>query len=124
MRRGALLGDRLWQARLAAGLTREDLAQRAGVRSADRIRDWERGAHRKRGTCRGWRLPLALTRSFFTHGWPPSTPAQVRGEDLRTPPRRAAAGPVPGVSDLGATFAGIVTHGSLLLEIAVSALAS
>ena len=42
---GPFSGDRLWQARLAAGLTREDLAQRAGVRSADRIRDWERGAH-------------------------------------------------------------------------------
>ena len=42
---GHFCGDRLRQARLAAGLSREDLAQRAGVRSADRIRDWERGAH-------------------------------------------------------------------------------
>ncbi|RBY92457.1 XRE family transcriptional regulator [Blastococcus sp. TF02-8] len=42
---GHFCGDRLRHARLAAGLTREDLAQRAGVRSADRIRDWERGAH-------------------------------------------------------------------------------
>jgi anti-anti-sigma factor len=42
---GPFSGDRLWQARLAAELAREDLAQRAGVQLADRIRDWERGAH-------------------------------------------------------------------------------
>ncbi len=42
---GHFSGDRLRQARLAARLTREDLAQRAGVRSTDRIRDWERGSH-------------------------------------------------------------------------------
>ncbi|TFV66533.1 UNVERIFIED_ORG: XRE family transcriptional regulator [Bacillus sp. AZ43] len=42
---GHFCGDRLRHARLAAGLTREDLAQQAGVRSADRVRDWERGAH-------------------------------------------------------------------------------
>ena len=38
-------GDRLRQARLAVRLSRSDLAERAGVRSADRIRDWERGVH-------------------------------------------------------------------------------
>jgi transcriptional regulator with XRE-family HTH domain len=42
---GHFSGDRLRQARLAAGFTREGLAQRAGVRSADRVRDWEGGAH-------------------------------------------------------------------------------
>lgn len=38
-------GDRLRQMRLAAGMTRADLAERASVRSVDRIRDWEQGVH-------------------------------------------------------------------------------
>ena len=38
-------GDRLRAARHAAGLSRTELAQRAGLRSADRIRDWESGVH-------------------------------------------------------------------------------
>lgn len=38
-------GDRLRRGRLAAGLTREALAARVGLRSADRIKDWELGVH-------------------------------------------------------------------------------
>ena len=40
----------LKQARRRAGLTQRELAARAGLRSADRVRDWERGVHAPRAT--------------------------------------------------------------------------